>query len=36
MATAKSQGATSLNTTTTQSGRSKDDVPTLKNKVAEV
>jgi hypothetical protein len=32
MATAKSSGVPSSN----QSGRNKDDIPTLKNKVAEV
>ncbi len=36
MATAKSSGATSITSNSNQTGRNKDDLPTLKNKVAEV
>ena len=39
MATAKSPGASTTTTTTShsnQTGRNKDDLPTLKNKVADV
>ncbi len=36
MATAKSSGATSITSNSNQTGRNKDDLPALKNKVAEV
>jgi hypothetical protein len=36
MATSKSQGLASTTSNSNQTGRTKDDIPTLKNKVAEV
>lgn len=36
MATAKSQGTTGSVSNSNTSGRNKDDLPTLKNKVADV
>ncbi len=36
MATAKPPGVTSSTSNSNQTGRNKDDLPTLKNKVAEV
>jgi hypothetical protein len=36
MATAKSQGVTSSISNSNQTGRNRDDLPTLKNKVVEV
>jgi hypothetical protein len=36
MATARPQGVTNSTSNSTQSGRTKEDLPTLKNKVAEV